>query len=620
MDESKYTKSVCDLFEKKFSIGWIDNLNWKNTDDDKKILAQGLGDISDFLNELLVNYGKLVLSGDHFIHDTKLLGKISNDFLSDFLSSDNTNTYKSKLTKEFVLLQDDIKDAENLVRYHCSNTKEKFEHKNGDLLLNAIPYGESRDSHDTHVDLLELICDVIWSEYIFSYDERYINKIYVQYLKFKKYSEEYNANTNISSVIKCAIEKVEFLLAKLSYFSKNKVIKFNYNFKLDTFTINNFDRYSNGDFRSYFLKYIDPERFDESEIIEWQKKSHEKDVQMWQMALLMRYYTKKTLSIQQIENLIEIEEKQYKDSIENDKNLVNEYSDKSFRNFMFNSRFSFLCQCDKTSTFECIKNELRKIEAIQNETFIFDYHPYQKAIEFTINFLDKRITEINKNTNLPSYIEFLKMCYEKFKKNIKWCKIHQPYYLQLRYDFSTLTKDSDLKVFYPSSFCRPLKYDILEEKLVQYNTKISFLEYHIDHIEEKYELMEAKEKIGSFEQKNMKYMGLFISVTTFLVGLLSIFIGNGNDVSILDKMQYVATLGIILLMFVCLGYVAVESKYSKIKPYFFGVVLSACVIYLTNISCNNSNNGSKLNHQKSQQDTTMIKDSTIVRRYYIKNR
>lgn len=605
MDESKYTKTIYELFVNEFPDGWIDELPWTETDDDKVILVSEMNKIEQFIDNLFIEYGKLVLSGDQFKSETKLLGKISNNLVNDvFLLKEDS--YKSMLMEKFSYLQNCIKAAEKIVRYYISFTKDKFERNKTDYYFNGFQYGSSRDSR---IKLLDLICHVIWNEYLFSYDEQYIKNIYLQKLDLKEYLNKYSRSKDIRAIIVCAIEKVEFLLDKLSYFSNHKEIKFNCDFKEETFDINS-KEYPDGDFRSYYLKYIDTEKIKESEVKEWQNNLRQNDVPMWNIVLLMRYYIKEGCPIQLIDDLIKLGEKQYQESIRQDDNIVNRYSDKSFRNYMFNSRFSYLCQFDKDYSFDSMKKDFEKIEAIQNETFIFDYHPYQKAIEFIITFLERKIPNLNKGEDLLTYMDFLKKCYEKFKKNIDWCKRNQSYYIQMRYKFSTIKKDDSFSVFYPSSFCRPLKYNMLDEFIVQYNTKISFLEYQVNHIEERYEMMEAQDKIGAMEEKNIKYMGLFMSVMTFLVGMLSIFIGNGKDVSIFSKMQYVVALGVILLLFVCFGYLLVERKLLKIKALIFGFISAACTISLAIILYGCFNNSP--NHKIKQQNSTIKTISTKV--------
>ncbi len=604
MEESKYTKTVYNLFKNEFYDGWIDKLSWKGTDEDKGSLTEGKEKIETFLNQLLVEYGKLVLSGDQFKCETDSLDEII-ILLNDAFPKGTK--FKFMLIQEFSSLQDYIKEAVNIVKYHISFTKDKFEHNKTDYSFNGIQYGGSRDPR---IRLLNLICNVIWEEYLFSYDDQYIKRKCVEYFELNEYLKNYRGSEDIRLIIECSIEKVKFLLEKLSYLSDNKEIKCNCDFKDYSFHID-LKKYLNGDFRSNFIKYIDTEKIKESEVKEWQNNVRKDDVPRWNIVLLMRYYIKHTHSIKLIDVLVELEEKLYQDGIKTYENIVDEYSDRSFRNYMFNSRFSYLCQLDKCYSFSSMKTDLEKIEAIQNETLIFDYHPYQKAIEYIIKFLENKTSNLNKGEDLTTYIDLLKDCYEKFKRNIDWCKKNQSYYIQMPYDFSTIKKDDSFSVFYPSSFCRPLKYYKLDDFIVQYNTKISFLEYQVNHIEDRYEMMEAQDKIGAMEEKNIKYMGLFMSVMTFLVGMLSIFIGNGKDVSIFSKMQYVVALGVILLLFVCLGYVLVERKSLRIKAFIFGVISAACIICLSIISYGCFNNSP--DHKIKQQSSTI---KTISRKSY----
>ena len=66
----------------------------------------------------------------------------------------------------------------------------------------------------------------------------------------------------------------------------------------------------------------------------------------------------------------------------------------------------------------------------------------------------------------------------------------------------------------------------------------------------------------------------------FLVGLLSIFIGNDGNVSIFTKMEYVTALGLILLLFVCVGYFMVSDIKEKWKPFIFGFISALAFSYI----------------------------------------
>lgn len=112
------------------------------------------------------------------------------------------------------------------------------------------------------------------------------------------------------------------------------------------------------------------------------------------------------------------------------------------------------------------------------------------------------------------------------------------------------------------------------------------------------------------ERKNMEQMGLFITITTFLVGLLSIFIGNNGSVTIMDKMQYVLALGCILIIFVCLGYFVVRDKHSKIENFIFGGIILFLGLSLWNFSKVGLNKDKVTSEMNSQKKTSLSVDTT----------
>ena len=114
-----------------------------------------------------------------------------------------------------------------------------------------------------------------------------------------------------------------------------------------------------------------------------------------------------------------------------------------------------------------------------------------------------------------------------------------------------------------------MKFKDIDEKVVQFSNELSFLNYQVKHLPDRVEWQEAKDKVERMERKNLETMGLFVTITTFLVGVLTIFIGN-NNVSIFTKLEYTSVLGIVLMLFVCLGYFVVSDKIKQWKSLFFG--------------------------------------------------
>lgn len=604
--ESNYTKSILNKFSDTFSESWIENLEWSRFA--KKAYAEGLQTINGFREFTVVQFSKLLLSGDHLINETNAIGDIQsklNGYIEDIIPR---KVLKIKLQIEYQSMLKDLIDIIRMVKNHIEQTKKKFSPNNLVISANFVSYKNRTDRHKM-VSLMHLICDSCEVEYSFSYDESYINHLLLirQYLLDEKQKQ----NGELKNVIIAVLTKVELLLGKMSVFTENKKILYYHDWELETIELDRPDKYLKGDFRFLFQKYLDPSGLDDGTIIEWQQDSLKDEVAMWQLAFLMRYYTKCTKSIIQINKLIDLACRHHDEYIRDDKhNIVNDCADRSFLNYMYNSRFSFLCQCDKDYTYVRMKEDLQEIESIQSQTFIKNYHPYQTAVEFTIKVIETKISQMVME-DITQIVSDLKEYFRKFKLNVLWCKKHQPYLVQLRYNFSSIEiENCDFKTFCPSSFCRPLRFKDLDEKTIAYANKIAFFENESYNQHNRSLFLETKSKIDNMERKNMEQMGLFITITTFLVGLLSIFIGNNGSVTIKEKMQYVVALGCILIIFVSVGYYFVRDKHSKTENCILGGIIFILVLSLWNFSNVGSNKINATSGMNVQRNTSLGVDTT----------
>ena len=580
MDESKYTQAVLDRFKTDFQDGWIDVLDWETKDGKKALFKTNMMKIAGFRIFAIENYAKMALSGDHLLHENKGIGA-----LQDCLHLDEVEykdkSLKTQLHNNFQALLMDINEITLLAKNHIKRTKAHFS-ANDEFndTYDLVSFGCYRDNRDPMVGVLDLVFDVCEMEYDFSYDDDYTRSL----LRYRRRLQDVSSkNTGvIKSIVNSCISKIELLLGKLSVFSKDKKIKYNFNFTPEIFKLDNPDDYKSDDYRHLYLKFLDPSLIDAKTVKEWHIGSKKEDVKMWQLAYLMRYHVKCTKNVNSVEELIKLADFHHDDYNKKEvHNIVNDYADCSFLNYMYNSRFSFMCQNVETYSYADMKRDLEKIESIQHDTSIFNYHPYQKAIEFTLRWIENKLADSSCVEDLSSMVGDLNGYFKTLKDNMNWCMHHQPYLMQLRYNFSCISTElDDLKMFCPSSICRPLQFQRLQEKISIYAAKIAIVEYEAKHQKDKKSLNEAKAKIETMDRKNLEHLGLFTSVITFLVGLLSIFVGNSGGVSLFERMEYVFVLGLILVIFVCLGFFVIGSSMQKQKPYIFGGVLISCFIAL----------------------------------------
>lgn len=333
--ESKYTTEELDRFNQTFSDTWIESLNWSASA--KQAFAEGMQVINSFREKFVVQLSILILSGDHLLNETKSLDELLtlvNNMIEDVIPR---KTLKVKLTLEYQSMLKDMIDVIRLVKNHIRQTRKKFQPNNVVISGNFIPLEKNRHRL---VRVMNLICDSCEYEYNFSYDDEYIRQLLVhrQYLSDCRD----RSDGKLKIVLNAVFSKIELLLGKLSAFSENKRILYYHDLKLETIELDKCNKYKNDDFRFLFQKYLEPSTLDEITISEWQRDSLKKDVSMWKLAFLMRYYTKCTKSIEQIENLLKLAVIHHDESINMaDENNVNICADRSFLNYMYNSKFSF---------------------------------------------------------------------------------------------------------------------------------------------------------------------------------------------------------------------------------------------------------------------------------------
>lgn len=592
--ESKYAQDVLERFKTTFHSTWIESLNWSASA--RSAFAEGMREINDFREDFVVQLLKLILSGNHLINDTNSLDTLLGLLNERIEDVDPRRTLKIKLTLEYQSMLTDLIDTIRLVKNNITFTKKKLQPNNVVISGNFIPL---RKNGHKLIQVVDLVCDSCADEYNFSYDDTYIRQL----LWHRQCLSDYRKGSqgNLRTVLNAVYSKIELLLSKLSALSANKRISYYHDLQLETIELEQCDKYDKDDFRFLFQKYLEPSKLDNTTILEWQQESLKENVPMWQLAFLMRYYTKCTKCISQIDDLLNLACRHHDEYIKSqERNVVNDCSDRSFLNYMYNSRFSFLCHNEKTYSYDQMRTDLATIDGLQAQTFVMNYHPYQTAIDFTIQKIEAILSR-NECEDISDYVFELKEYFRKFKLNIEWCKKYQPYLVQLRFNFSSITFDGcDFKTFCPSSFCRPLRFKDLDEKAIAYASKIANLEHEAKNQPYRQTILAAKSKIDNMERKNMEQMGLFITITTFLVGLLSIFIGNDGSVSIIEKMRYVVALGCILIVFVCLGYFAVRDKYDKYKCCLFVLLIFASVLSITCLCC-----------QSSKEDDVQQKASSV---------
>lgn len=589
------------LLEKSVPAGWIDSLNWADEEMSKTSFFAGQKRLKELEKSLFVLFSKTVIQGDHLRFSSSGIEGLLNKCACEMVEDDNPS--KNSLLSRYQQTLKDLRSAILLTKFHFEITSECFSSSNSNRqIINFIEVEESGRNRTSWVSILDTIIEICFFEYKFSYDQDKIRELLVcreHLLKSKKGKDD----KDVLQCIECAITKVNMVLLKLSHFAKDKKIEYKFNFVSTVVNPADMSSVSTEDYYNY-LKFIDPENnITESDVYKWQTHNGNKWARLGQMVLLMRYYTKVTKSLKQAQNLLN----EYEEFYEEKKNAVfykfNNYALRSVRVYMHNCIFSLKCKNPDTYDFDAINSNLEDIRIVQNECMIHNYHPYKKAVEYAIASIKKDIECKEDKEKIAKKFGQLKSWQLSYRENIDWCCQNQRYAFQLTFRECT-DIGKDYKVFHPSSFSRPLNFRDIYQKRNEIELRISMLENELTKYDEILSIKDAQEKINNMERKNMEQMGLFITLTTFLVGLLSIFIGNNGQVSIVEKIRYVIALGLILLVFVCVGYFVIQGKNSNVKSVIIGFLLVISTVSILGICWTPNNNNVQNNKETISKTST----------------
>lgn len=603
------------IFTNSFPEGWIDKLDWSTPENCKKSFGIGIQEIITIRDKLFIIFSKEVLQGNHLRFSFDGLDGLTEKCSYEII--DDENKAKLSLCKQYSQLLDELRSAIVLVKFHFNMTSELFLVRDSrKKVMNFIKLKSHSISEGCWLLTLNTIIDICFFEYRFTYDQDKIRELLIK----KEHLEEAKkgiTNIEVKECINSTISKVDLLLLKLSHFAKDNRIEYQFNFKKTVVTPSSPDSITNQNYSNY-LKFIDPEKnISAEDVYQWQTHPNNKWAKMGQMVLLMRYYTKVAKNITQSENLLSEYENFYYEKKNSLFYEFNRYAIRSVRGYMHNCLFSLKCKYPQNYSFKSLLVDIEKIRTIQNECMIYNYHPFQKAIEFIIGSIKKDITNRIKKNTIKEKFETLKRLQSEYHDKIEWCVQNQCYAFQLTFrECTEFGIEHSNKIFHPSSFSRPLKFDEIYKKRDRIDLEISMINSDVSKYDDIISIQEAQKKIENMERKNIEQMGLFVTLTTFLVGLLSIFIGNNESVSILCKVEYVIALGLILLIFVCFGYFAISDHSNTKRNYLFGGLAILYTIALVGICYSPTDKEPK---NKTELNKTSIDKGINAKRSIIKS-
>lgn len=182
-----------------------------------------------------------------------------------------------------------------------------------------------------------------------------------------------------------------------------------------------------------------------------------------------------------------------------------------------------------------IESDIRKVQIIQNESFLNNFFPYFKICDFLNNYIEKNIIKISLNNHdseqsiqcIDKSLKLLKKYFEIFKVNLKWSKVHLNYSYQL--PFKECLKKHEINslkinVFSASTFSLPIefeKYDEFEKYTEAFFLRVENEMKSLNNLNSfvkifKRDRDELQEDIKNNSKKNIELLGIFSAIIALL--------------------------------------------------------------------------------------------------------
>ena len=561
--KSFYIEKVIANYEELFPLDWITSLEGRQ----EQSYRDGERQIDNFIEIFFIAFSKSILSGDYIIRSTDGLETLVS-LCTEEMVYDPNNQPKAKLQRSFVCLNKNIIDFSNLYRLNIQGLNEKWSLFNDSYIIDVV----SRKSSDATSPLFEALKNIMlicFAEYAFAYSEETIRKLILRKDTLQKISAS-QSNTEIIDIVKLVCEKVDYLLLKYAYYSDHKSIKYRLDLTSQTIKFEGSgSRFLSCQRYNYFLE---PNSIPRGIVQQWQTNCYLKKARIWEMVLLMRYYTK----IARNEKQIEILTKQFDDfaikmKMRSDLRLFDLYALNTIINYIYNCRLSFLVST-KQMQFDDLVKEIEKIESIQSTTGVNNYHPFLKVAEYLSGYIRNEMSYREDIYLILKHKQYYDKIFEKLQNAYQWCRKNQFYPFQLWYN-ECLDTINDIKivVFTPSAFCRPIKYNELDDQIKRLKQELLSLDSELQLYKEEQEILELKQSIDKTKKSYTEILGIFTGLITFLIGCITIFTNVENPkVPLYEKIEHISLLGIIVLLLINGGYfLTSEIKCKSFKFWFF---------------------------------------------------
>ncbi len=554
-NKSAFIKNCFEDYERRFSAEWLEaKYKWDTIENAIASSTKIKREIADFARYCFVNTTKSLLQGEYILN-RRLIETTKKSF-EKYWGKEHLCPTKDNEGKDIRQLRRDSYKAYELLDSYLkslfatydnfiTSVEEKMDFSNHQYLF-KLETAESRLIKDFNyfIILRELIIPICETEHYLEFSNNMRDRVavYIEQLHLLHKKED---DPDCKKVLALAIHKGNFILRKLLrprdtfeiLVNNEKKILSRENLILPESLAHYFACYENIHENAPYI---------ESDIKTYLFNISRRQSAFLEMALIMNHYCASGSSKEQVDNLLKLFETTYHKFYQKKFHYrFDNHSLNTLRNYMYNCRLSFLTK-RQDFTIDELQDEITKIEGVHSETFVNNFYPYKKAIEFLIDTIQRRLKDRDLSFDYNASISLLSKYLKRFDDNIHWCENHKFYPIQLPVN-DCIVRIDDVDVIFPSSVTRPIDYARLKEDQKNYILSLNNLNTALIALKDKKELEAVKIEIKNIEKRYLEIGGILIGVVTFLLGTINILTNSSANIGMLFRT--VLGLGIVLILF-----------------------------------------------------------------------
>ena len=568
----RYIDECWEDYNRTFPEDWLENSGFNGGDGDEDILLSKTEELISFSIRCVDKLSRSILSGE-YIENTS----IAKDKLKGFLQhlnhscSDIDFTYLEKLIDKVQVFYNSFSKCINRYLDLIYLFEDKYENASiSSVFKSSVEISNERmfDAFRYFVEWVEPLCRL---DYTLSFRENSIGELFF----IRQSISEDTSNGSLNEDLKNALlDKASFLLLKLQHVrNRPSVIYYDScRYEVNT-TMLRRDKMAEWETLFYAL-HNDGKRqtYINNNLVSLESSLTNQSISIPKLILLMKYYQKLINRNDGIDKIIGYYENHLRPLPEMSKYDI--YSLQLLKLYLRNSKLSHQLSFSKVSLSE-LNIFYREIEEEQESIKIKNFHPYEKILDYLSKHYLSKIDSIDSN-DYAEALDLYEKCLKSYSTSIEWGLKNDFYPFLLPFSDSMISYSDNLKVFYPSSFTRPLRYEKLKDELSDIVRSYDMYKTQKFLIDERKSIVDVKKEIEVAKKESIKILGVFSTVVTFLFGTIDVF-AKSKDFK--ETLLTSLGVGIVLYFFCTLIYLLLLSGDDyKNKPVKFYSVLFIALI------------------------------------------